>query len=362
MSDNAAPVETSAAPEGAPANGAAAPAPDAAPAGAPPAADKPAAAAKPSPFTQALKVEKNARDKVKAVETKAKGEVEAAKARVAEMEAKLAEVGPLLDLLSKKDARALLAHMGLSAVDVAHLVADEGKPPTLEEIEARATDKALKAVGAEQKKRDEAAAEAKKKADAEALEATQKAQDERFMKAVGKEFASLETELKAAGEGGAAKYAHLTVLDKLLPALGVDKGVSRIDLPPASDGTVKTIKLQGGTASQRAALELIIAAADRGERVTVAEALETVQKQALPVLRELLQQIAEQPPVGGQPGKQNDQKKNGGAAQPSLTARQTTAPVVAPRGEDHAPAQTGAPMSAVLAAMARAGVKNQPEA
>lgn len=357
MADNAAPAVTApAAPaaEGSPPNGATAP-PQAAAGGAPPPAGaKPgdAAAAKPADpkpnWDAATKAEKAAREKVKAAETRAKAAEDAAASKVAELEAKLAAAAPDLDLMSKKDIRALLRRLDVSAVDVANLVADEGKPPTVEEIEARAAAKALAEMKAEKAKQDETAAEAKRKADEKAAADAKSAADEKFAGVVRKQFTSVEAEMKS--EGSAEKYKALHVLDKLLPALGLDKGHDDVEYGQDDKGEPLTVRMAGGTASSRSALTLVLQAAGRGEKISVTDALAAVQAKALTVL----QQIAELPEVAGQATKKTDKQTPGRAAQPTLNNRTTTAPVTAPASaDDEDEPQLGAPMSAVSRAIAR---------
>jgi hypothetical protein len=285
----------------------------------------------------AVKAERKAREAVAAADKKA-AEAEArakktedeARARVADLETKAKELQPVLEMLSKKDAKGLLAHLGFSAVDIAHMVAEEGKPPTVEEIEARAVEKATAALREEQKKRDEEAAAARKKTDEEARVAEKKADDARFATAVNNQLKGVAAALE--DEANAEKFAIARDVDELLPAIGLDRGSDVITWGKHKNGEPRTVEVEGGTVMSRAALGLILKVLDAtGQLLPAAEAIERVQKSAEPVLQKL---VGRAKAGGEKPAAKPDQKKNGGAGQPTLTTRSTTGPVIEPAEDD----------------------------
>jgi hypothetical protein len=354
MADNAAALEVSAAPpvDAAPAvvatPGEAAKPPEGD--GKPKDGEKPAEAAKPN-WDAAQKRERKAREAIKAAEQREKDadaravKAEAdAKAEVAALKAKLEELTPILDAMSKKDAKALLAKMELTAVDIATMVAEEGKPPTVEEIEARAVEKATAALREEQKKRDDAAT--KDRAEREKAEAAEKAKqdDARFSAQVTREVTAMTTAL--ADPANAEKLADMLALDAEHEGLGLDTGSARIEIGKLASGAPWEVELTGGTPSSRAAtglaLKILVAT---GERISPVEALERVQKSVAQKRAERTGKSAVDPK--DPKGKQRDQKTNGGAAQPTLSTRSTASAVVEPEEGDRS---TVVDEAAVLAA------------
>lgn len=319
-----------------------------------PADAKPVEAAKPAeeqpkqPWRGALAAERKAREAQasarkaqQAAETKAKEAEDRATARIAELEGQAKQIAPLLEALKSKDPgslKKLMADFNVSMVDIARQVAEEGKPPTVEEIEARATAQAKSLLEAELKKRDDAAAEAAKKADEARAREAQEDKDRRFVSAVTRELEGA-TELLGSAEH-ADKYALANALDKVLPAIGLDKGSTDMEWGEGADGSPLTVTVKGGSPIARAAVSLSLkimhaTASEKGgpTRISMAEAIDRVQKAAL-TAEPRLQQLTGLPTSDGKTDKKNDQKKNGGAAQPTLSTRATTGPVVDAVDED----------------------------
>jgi hypothetical protein len=296
--------------------------------------EKPAEPAKPQ-WDAAMKREHKAREAIKAAEARekaadaraAKAEADA-KARAEAHDAEALKLKPILDALSKKDARALLAATGMSAVDIATMVAEEGKAPTLDEIKAAAVAEATAAMEAKQKERDDAAEKAR--AEREKTEAAEKAKqdDARFAAQVGREVTAMTAALN--DPANAEKLAEIIALDAEHEGLGLDAGSARIEIGKLAGGGPWEVELKGGTPSSRAAtglaLKILVAT---GERISPVEALERVQKS-------VAQKRAERTgrPAGDPKGKQRDQKTNGGAAQPTLSTRSTASAVVEPEEGD----------------------------
>lgn len=318
------------------------------PAEAKPAEAKPPEEAPKRPFSGALAAERKAREATakarqaeQAAEARAKAAEEKFNARVAELEAQAAGVAPLIAKLRKKDSasvREALGELGLSAVDIAKMVADEGRAPTADELVARAREEAVEAFKAEQKKRDDEAAAERKKADEARAKAEADAEDQKFVKLVTRELESA-TGLLGSAEN-AEKYAVAHVLDKVLPAIGLDRGATTIEWGQNSDGSPRTVTVKGGSPIAREAvslaLQIMSATADEPggpTRISMAEAIERVQKAAL-AAEPRLQQLTELPKSDGKTDKKNDQKKSGGAAQPTLSTKTTTGPVVDAVEED----------------------------
>jgi hypothetical protein len=296
----------------------------------PKAPEKPAEPAKPN-WDPAMKAEHKARDAIKAAKereraadaraTKAEAD---AKAQIAALQAQAAELQPILDALSKKDARALLAKAGMTAVDIATMIAEEGKAPTVEEIKAAAVEEAKAAVRAEQKERDaQAAKEREEREKAEAAEKT-KRDDAHFAAQVTREVTAMTAALS--DPANAEKLADIIALDAEHEGLGLDPGSSRLQIGELASGAPWEVELQGGTPSSRAAvglaLKILVAT---GERISPIEALERVQKSVAQKRAERTGKAAGDPKA-----KQRDQKTNGGAAQPTLSTRATASAVVEP--------------------------------
>jgi len=315
--------------------------------------EKPAEEPKPKAW-DALESQRKARAAIDKAKAEAKSEVEKARAESAAEKAKAEkaladakalsdELAPLREALTKKDFKALMSNFGVSAVDLAHMVAEDGKPPTVEEIQQRATDAALAKIREEQAEREKvSAAEAAKRAQAQA-EADEKASAEKFTAAVkstvDRTFAALTD------AANAEKYAAARELDEILPALGLDRGEDVVDYGGGSPA-----KISGGTTITRAAVALTLKVLQAtGEVIPPAEALDRIQKQALPVL----QKLKGQSPAGDtkKPAKPNDKKPNGGEPQPTLSTRGTASAVTEP-DEDEDDVRTDE--AAVLAAARKA--------
>lgn len=299
--------------------------------------EKPPEAAKPRAW-DALEAQRKARASIDKAKAEAKAEIERVRAESAaeraKAEAALAdakkladELAPLREALSKKDFKTLMGSFGLSMVDVAHQVAEEGKPPTVEEIQQRATEAALAKMREEQAAAAEkATAEAKARAEREAEEAAKEGA-EKFAAAVR---STVERTMAALTDAANAdRFAAARELDELLPALGLDRGKDVVDY-----GAAQPAEISGGTAITRAAVGLTLRVLQAtGEVIPPAEALERIQKQALPVLQKLKGQS--QAGDAKKPAAKSEKKTSGGEPQPTLSTRGTAGSVTEPdEGDD----------------------------
>lgn len=248
-------------------------------------------------WDKVLKFRRRAEQEIAAKKAEVAKAVEEANARAKAAEAAAAEVAPLLEALKAKDFRKVLELTGGSMQSVVDAIADEGKAPTPEEIEARAVEKAKAALAEENKKREEAEAERRKK-EADEAEA---AEVKRFEAAKQKHLGRIEAALL----DGKEKFTAATLLDGVLSALGNE-----------------------GSAVAKAALDLTLKIHEKTqEMISPTEALERVQKAVLPSLQSLAELVAAQT-------KQPEKKTSGREVQPTLSDRVATGPAVTPDEEE----------------------------
>jgi len=237
-------------------------------------------------FAKLLAMDRKRRAKIdaeKAEAAKARAEAEAAKKAAEEAAAK---ANPILEAIKAKDFKKLMAETGMGVEDLVSLIGgEEERPPTVEEIEERASAKAIELLRKEQAEREAKAkeeAEAKAKAEAEA-------RAEKDRQAIAKHQAKIAEFLDKAGE----EFAAAKAVEKLYGALGFE------------DGFVS-----------KAAMDLIVRVHEETDTVlSIQDAVAQIQKHIAPTLNELKGLFATKEP---------EKKTSNGAVQPTLSNRTTS--------------------------------------
>lgn len=257
-----------------------------------------------------------------------------AQAKIKDAESLTNELKPLAEALKAKDWRKVLQLSEVSLQSIVDGIADEGKEPTGEEIAKKATEaaeaKAREIIENDRKAREDADKKAREDAEARA----QKESDARFNGAVAKRHDAVSALLK--GEAAAEKFEDAIQVHELFASIegGNEETEHTIRYGKTKDGTPLVATVKGGTYLTREAIRLTLKIHhETGDAISPEKALELVQKQISPALLKLAERRSG---TASTKSKSEPEKKTkpGGAAQPTITNRNTTGPVVDPEERD----------------------------